>query len=223
MKVQVEFCKHVIKLVSFWEWRRRGRKNHLPGTEKLTEREKCRMQRLRPAIATGRSKLEHLQGSAKIHTFVTFLQWQTWFPQAASHDPLALAEYFMWRSGKSAVIHQHLKTDFENMHQKCQLWVYSRNETAYLATPPAPPPTLHLTSSTPLIKSACRAGIKRGHRSRTAPSNVVIGPSRARFQARVAHGLRHRASLSGLVIAWTKTWWKWIMGLNFTTIGTYTK
>lgn len=87
VKVQVEFCRGyqtrlLLTMKKTW-WK----ESYLPGTEMLTEREKCRTQRLRPAIATGSNKLEHLHGSGKSHTFVTFLQWQIWFPQAASHDP----------------------------------------------------------------------------------------------------------------------------------------
>lgn len=87
MKAQVEFCRGyqtrlLLTMKKTW-WK----ESYLPGTEMLTEREKCRTQRLRPAIATGSNKLEHLHSSGKSNTFVPFLQWQIWFPQAASHDP----------------------------------------------------------------------------------------------------------------------------------------
>lgn len=121
----------------------------------------------------------------KKHTFVTFLQWQIWFPQAASHHPwlLALLQIiqiiFMWESGESAVaavINKHLKSTSENMHQKCKLWIYGRNQTAYLSKLPAlhhlPSLLLHPWSNLLLESSG-------GHRSRTAPagSKVVMGPS----------------------------------------------
>lgn len=87
MKVQVEFCRGYQTRLLLTEKKTWWKESYLPGTEMLTEREKCRTQRLPSATAAGSNKLEHLHGSDKSHTFVTFLQRQIWFPQAASHDP----------------------------------------------------------------------------------------------------------------------------------------
>lgn len=139
VKVQAEFCRgYQTGLAMKKRW---WKESYLPGTEMLTEREKCRMQRWSPAMAKKKQQTRTFSRFWEKPNLCRIFSAADLISSGHIPWPLAVfsvAGYFMWGSGQSAaaagITNKHLKCNSENMHQKCQLWI---SRTDYLTALPA--------------------------------------------------------------------------------------
>lgn len=210
----------VIKLVSFLQRRRDGRKHIYLGL-------RCRLSESKRSGHGGYIRpLQQKATSLNICTVLVkatplsnFSSGRFDFPSPHPMTPLPAdfseTNHFMWEPGKSVQIILRVSTHVLNkILIKCarQLGI---DEAAYLSRLPI----LHLLTSHllhPQGSLSLREGMGgvTGHSCRPQVLQVLM----LFFPCRL---LTSPAIVSGAVdvIAWTKTGWKWIMGLKFTTTG----